>query len=38
MARIVGRGPGEALEPEPVEGGLPAGPVQALPSAESERR
>ena len=36
MARIVGRGPGEALEPEPVEAGRPAGPVQ--PAGESERQ
>ena len=35
MARIVRNGPVEpAMEPEPVEGGRPLQPVQALPSAE----
>jgi cytochrome d ubiquinol oxidase subunit I len=35
MARIVRNGPAEpAMEPEPVEGGRPLQPVQALPSAE----
>jgi len=36
MARIVGRGPAEAQGPEPIEGGLPGRPVQALRSGESE--
>jgi cytochrome bd ubiquinol oxidase subunit I len=33
MVRLVRRGPGEAAaEPEPIESGRPAGPVQALPA------
>ena len=36
MARIVGRGPAEAIEPEPIEGGLPGRPHPTLPSRASE--
>jgi cytochrome d ubiquinol oxidase subunit I len=33
IVRLVRRGPGEAAaEPEPIESGRPAGPVQALPA------
>jgi cytochrome d ubiquinol oxidase subunit I len=39
MVRLVRRGPGEAAgEPEPIESGRPARPVQALPTTDAGRR